>query len=316
MLTQAASNDKVTVDSWRKVWVDNMRANREKFGSFNAMSIAQLNDCNLLKPAIVIGSGPSLAYNVDTLKTIPEPGVMTLSCLHNFHYLADRGIKVDYYVSLDAGEVTIEEISEGGEHPHDYYIEQTKDKTLLAYAGSSPKLLESWRGKILFFTASLPDEELMKEVKSIEDMADACVSNGGNVLGACTYIARTFFGSSEIVFMGADFAFSYMRGFHPWKSKYDAQLGNAVRTTDVWGNSVLTWPSYHNFKLWFEYVACQCSGYWTNCTEGGTLGAYPQGNIEQIKQMTLKQWIDQKYIHQDVIYNPIDIPSGKTRLLF
>jgi hypothetical protein len=62
-----------------------------------------------------------------------------------------------------------------------------------------------------------------------------------------------------------------------------------VRATDVFGHRVKTWQSYYNFKCWFESRACSVPGTYINATEGGILGSYPEGNIEQIKQMAFKR---------------------------
>lgn len=288
LYAQACSNDAITVSTWRDRWLSNIRANLEKFGPFKNNSIGSLFGKYARQPVIVAGSGPSLAGNVKDLKD--TKGIPILSCLHNYHFMEDNGIKVDYYVTLDAGDVTLEEISEGGEKTAEEYLESTKDKTLLAFIGSPPKLLSAWRGKVLFFNCPIPSQEVMDEVAKIDNF-HTYVSTGGNVLGATAYIARAILGCNPLVFVGADFCFSYTRQFHPWKSKYDKDLGQAMRAIDVYGNSVLTWQSYYNFKTWFDWLVCNVPGLYINCTEGGLLGAYPEGNISQIKQMELKQMV-------------------------
>ncbi len=103
-------------------------------------------------------------------------------------------------------------------------------------------------------------------------------------------------GANPIVFIGADFSFGYERSsqtgnpkFHSWDSKYDASLGNFLITTDVFGNKVKTWPSYMNFKCFYDRTVIDVPGIWINATEGGIFGAYPDGNIRSLMQMTLDQ---------------------------
>lgn len=294
---QACANDGVTVDHWREKWIGNVKANKERFKNFKDHGLGQLFGVNKLKPCIVVGSGPSLANNIEELKK--NPGIMVVSCLHNYQYMVDNNIKVDYYVSLDAGAVVIDEISEGGKLTHDEYVESTRDKTLIAFIGSNPKLFDNWKGKIYLFNCPVPDPLYHQETEKIEKF-HTLVSTGGNVLGAATYIAKAIFGSNPIVYLGADFCFSYTRKFHAWPSKYDAQIGEAQRAIDVWGNSVLTWPSYYNFKVWFDWLAATVPGLYINCTEGGLMGSYPEGNIMQIIQMRLTDLFWQYGMHEEM----------------
>jgi len=261
---QACSNDSVTIESWRQTWVNNVKENHKHFGSFKDRSIGKIFKKHHCKPGIVIGSGPSLKYNAHLLSKRQE--IPAVSCLHNFHFLEDLECHPDYYVTLDAGAVTLEEVTEGGKRSQEDYWALTKDRTLLAYIGAYPELLKKWKGEVLFYNAPIPDPSIQKAMNEVETF-HCYVSNGGNVLGACMYIAKGFLGCNPIVFMGADFCFGYERKFHAWDSKYDANLGYVVSMVDVFGNRVLSWQSYANFKGWFEYVSRSASGLYINCTD-------------------------------------------------
>ena len=189
MWSQACSNDETTISSWRPTWIDNIKKNHAKHGPFSDRSIGELFGKHQGKPCVLAGSGPSLAYNGELLKERGE--VVLISCLHNFHFFEDRDVEVDYYVSLDAGPVTVEEVSEGGKKTEEEYWALTEKRTLLAWIGSHPTLLEKWRGKILFYNAPVPDEEVIKAQEELE-VFNIFVSNGGNVLGACMNIAKAF----------------------------------------------------------------------------------------------------------------------------
>lgn len=286
---RACSADEITINSWRDIWKKQIKENHDTYGPFAKNPIGSIYGSQRLKPCIIVGSGPSLAGNVDVLKD--TKGIPVVSVLHNYHYLEDRGIKPDYYVSLDAGRITLEEISEGGKKTLEEYIESTKDKTLLAFIGSHPDLIKSWKGKVLWFSAPIPDAGIIKYIDDIEDFKQF-VSTGGNVLGACFYIAKAILCANPIVFVGADFCFSYTNQFHPWPSKYDAHLGHYITAVDVFGMPRKTWTSYANFKSWFESRVCSVPGIYINATEGGLLGAYPGGNIEQIRQMSLQDVVN------------------------
>jgi hypothetical protein len=286
---QACSNDSTTVDSWARTWIDQIKANRAHVGDFAAQGIGKLFGAFQGKACVIAGSGPSLKVNGEQLKDRGEH-VPLVSCLHNFHFFEDRGVKPDFYVSLDAGPVVIEEISEGGALSADEYWSRTKDHTLVAYIGSHPDLIKKWQGKIYFFNAALPHGPVKTEADEAAGFY-TYLGSGGNVFGACMYFVKAILGCAVVGLVGADFAFDYKNKFHGWDSKYDKDLGQTLRVTDIYGVKVNTWRSYNNFKCWFEYVACQVPGFYVNCTEGGTLGAYDQGNIIQLKYMDLKDYL-------------------------
>ena len=120
-------------------------------------------------------------------------------------------------------------------------------------------------------------------------------NTGGNALGGCYYMARAILGACPVAFVGADFSFSEKNKFHAWDSPYDKMFSGLLPVTNIFGNRVFTWQSYYNFSKWFEYMAIGGKGgnpsLFYNCTEGGILGAYPQGNVRQIIQMPLSQFI-------------------------
>lgn len=313
---KAASNDGPTIEAWADTWISNIEKNHEHFKDFGSKGIGNLFGKYLHRPVICAGAGPSLKYNAQHLAN--RGSLPLISCLHNFQFFEDRGVYPDFYVSLDAGPVTVEEVSEGGKEDPEFYWERTKDKVLLAFIGSDPELLEKWQGTIYFYNAPVPDDSYREKVEAIEPFHQ-WVSNGGNVLGACMYISKAYFGAGTIIYVGADFSFGYDRKFHSWDSKYDKKIGAVLPVTDVFGNKVPTWPSYNNFKGWFDWVSMNVPGHWINCTEGGTLGAYPTGNLSSIVQMDLKDCIDSYHMHKVIsasALNPrVEGDDGK-RILF
>ncbi len=308
LFRQAASNDEITIQSWEKIWLDNIKKNHDKYGPFNKSHIGQFFGKYKGRPAIIVGSGPSLKGNIQDLVEASQH-IPVVSCLHNFHYLEDHGVSVDFYVTLDAGEVTIPELSEGGTRDEDLYWSLTKGKKLLAFIGTSPNLIAKWQGEIFWFHVPLPDQNLMAKIEEIE-VFNACISTGGNVLGASLYSAKAIMGANPIVFVGADFSFSYTKKFHGWDSKYDASMGYAFKVPDVFGNKVYTWQSYYNFKMWFDYVTQVAPGIYLNASEGGCLGAYQDGNIQSIIQTSLSSVV-KMYSHHEHLKEQFTQPGVK-----
>ena len=290
LYSQACANDEITISSWREQWMRQLTANAKKY-DFSALSAMAEFRKELYKPVIIAGSGPSLKKNAHELKK--REGLKIVSCLHNFGFFEDLGVMgpEDYYITLDAGEITIEEVYNGGKRPEDDYWAISKDRTLIAHACTHPKLLEKWQGKVLFYaTPSRPD--LQKEFDQYIDFTKVPPFNtGGNALGACMYMAKAILGCGTLIFVGADFCFDYTHKFHSWDSSYDKKFSGVVPCVDIFGNRVFTWQSYYNFKSWFDYMSVGGRGgnptQWINCTEGGILGAYAQGCIRQIWQLDL-----------------------------
>lgn len=307
----SCSNDGPTISCWSKTWIDQVKANREFVGDFAARGVGQLFGKFQNQACVIAGSGPSLKLNGALLKE--RRGLPLISCLHNFHFFEDRGVRPDFYVSLDAGPVVLEEIAEGGTLTPEEYWARTKGHTLVAYVGSHPDLIKKWQGEIYFFNAGLPEGETRNQVEEAAGF-HTYLGSGGNVLGACLYLAKAILGCPMVAFVGADFSFDYQKKFHGWDSKYDASLGDCLRVVDVYGNKRYTWQSYHNFKCWFEYVACVVPGFYVNCTEGGTLGAHDAGNISQFKYMDLEDFIGLVSINEH-IRPQCERPSEKQNLM-
>ena len=299
--SHASRNDAVTVKSWQEQWLKQLSENSSY--DFNANSSYQeLGKCQY-QPVIVAGSGPSLKKNWQELKgTGPDfksygrRGIKIVSALHNFGFFEDRDVmtKDDYYVTLDAGELTLSEVVEGGkDHDEEWYWERTKDRTLIAVVTAYPGLIKKWRGKILWFLTPWATPEMGDAHKALMDFGKVPgFQVGGNVLGACLYFAKAILGASVPIFVGADFSFSYDHKFHSWSSAYDSKFSGVMPWIDIFGNRVWTWQSYFGFKSWFDFMACGGAGHnaqmWINATEGGIMGAYHEGNIQQIVQLDLK----------------------------
>ena len=295
---QACSNDEATMAHWKNVWLTNISTNREISGSFAEHSAGSLWGSAGLRPVLIAGSGPSLKHSAPKFKDRPKD-MLLVSCLHNFHYLEDLEANVDYYVTLDAGPITIGEVTEGGTKTEEEYWALTEYKTLVAFIGTDPGLIRKWRGKILFYNSPIPSQEIMDAIDAIEKFG-VYIESGGCVLGTCMFFAKGILGAQTLIFTGADFSFSTEPSarFHAWDSKYDAEHGVCIKAINIFGNAVKTWQSYYNFKLWFDLVAQRVPGIYINCSEDGCLGAYREGNIAAIKQMWYDDMIELFTLHR------------------
>jgi hypothetical protein len=316
---QSCSSDGVTVNSWRDKWLKHIKENAAAFDINKQTAMEQYRKF-AYKPVIVAGSGPSLKKNIDVLAKERDPdGVGLVSCLHNFAYFVDHGIKPDAFINLDAGDITIPEMSQGGKKNADFYWSASKDHTLVTTIVALPELLKKWQGKILFFDAPVPDMAYVAERNKLAPDFHLYYNVGGNALGAAYYHARAILGGMPIVFIGADFSFSYLKKFHSFDTPYDQMFSGVMPCTDIFGNRVYTWQSYYNFKCWFDAQSLGGQGnnpvQFINCTEGGILGAYATGNIRQIQQMALADFFA-IYNHHKKTEGLIHNDPARPKLLF
>ncbi len=312
---RACSGDKVTVDTWRKIWLSNFQAAKDRFKELGDHSYGKLFGINRHQPAIVIGSGPSLRYSLDALRDNRkrEHPIQTISCLHNLGLFEDEGIEIDFYLSLDSGGVVIEDICEARNKDGAFYWSQTKGKKLIAYAASDPKLFDLWQGEIYLFNCLLPDMELRKKINDIEPFHHY-ISSGGNALGACMYTAKAIFGSSEIIYVGADFCADYDHKFHSYQTRYDnldgKGLGQTIPWVDVFGNRRACWPSYLNFKFFLDWVAQNIPGLWASASEG-ILGSYPEGNLDRFTYGPLSYLLERYKMSEEVTVKKFKFENGQ-----
>lgn len=308
----ACSADTTTIDHWRETWLKQYAQNKELVGSYADKSVGKLYAINQHKPAIILGSGPSLKDAIPALKknaALNKP-LLTVSCLHNFGLFQDEGIDADYYVSIDAGPIVITDIHEGRNQTIENYWVASEGKKLIASPMSHPDLIKNWRGEIYFINSLLPDFGMRDELAKIERFAHY-VSCGGNALGACFYIAKAIMGSNPIIFVGGDFCFDYDNTFHSYKTHYD-DVGHYMMWPDVFGLPRKTWGSYLNFKYWFDHIAMSVPGIYINCT-GGILGAYREGNLKHFQYMPLEQALNMYSISEVVQLEVRDGPNGVLR---
>lgn len=308
----ACSADDTTIVHWRETWLKHYAENKALIGSYAEKSVGKLYGINKHKAAIVIGSGPSLKDALPSLKknAAMDHPLLTVSCLHNFGLFEDEGVKVDYYVSIDAGEIVIKDIQESRNKTIEQYWEASVGKKLIASPMSHPDLIKNWRGEIYFINSLLPDFSLRDELAKIERFPHY-LSCGGNALGACFYIAKAIMGSNPIIFVAGDFCFDYNNTFHSYKTHYDS-LGHYVVWPDVFGLPRKTWASYLNFKYWFDHIAMTVPGLYINCT-GGLLGAYREGNLRHFLYMSLEQAINMYSIAETVNLEVRDGLNGQVR---
>ena len=273
--------------SWGPRWIKNLKANVKKVGDLGRFGIMHLENRWAGKTAYLVGAGPSLKNNVND---IPKDGKI-ITNVHAVKFLIENGIKPDYVGVIDAYDRQAKWCDIGNE---------SKGISLLMDINCSPEIFKTWKGPIIFFrTIGKGDTGLAKDLWDLSDM-DHLIRSGGNVMTAMLYAARIM-GMKKFVFIGHDYAnvgfdfgVDYANGQRdtgktsrgPKKDKFmDSMWG-----VDIQGLGVITLMRMWIYKFWTESFATgQKDCEFLNCTEGGILGSYPQGNLSFIKQCRLQE---------------------------
>ncbi len=307
---QACAGDQVTIKSWYDIWLANYKSAVERFGDLGSKTVGKLYGINKYKPAVCLGSGPSLKDSIEALKMnkAMKTPILTISALHNFGYLEDEGVSADYYVSLDAGKIVLADVTESRKDPPETYWEKTKGKTLIAVAFSDPELFDKWQGEIYLFNASIPDQKFHEECQKIQ-VFNHVIASGGNAGSASVYIAKAIMGSYSIMMCGMDYCFDYDDKFHSYATHYDTP-GQYVVHPDVYGVPRKTWQSYMNFKLYMDWLTQKIPGDWISCS-GGLMGAYKEGNIRSFQYLPLEMALNRYFMAERIWLDKFEEGTGK-----
>lgn len=267
---------------------------------------------------ILVGAGPSLALNIESLKLAKEKNIPIMCSSHALMYLADYNIKPTYVVMLDAGKMWDDYLNAGNM--------DMSDVPLIADQVCDPRQLKAWKGPVKFFKAAAPMESniaqfVQMEMNRLVPAAEnsSIIEVGGHVMGSMLSICRGVFACNTIVFVGADYCSEFNPmgpgKFYPFDKKID-QIVNTEnpdgsfsdkpaapiydgQVLDIFGRVVFTNGSYLGFKNIIDasIKANKLASNpvedldFINATEGGILGALKGGNLKYLEYMRLEDAI-------------------------
>jgi hypothetical protein len=304
----------ITLYSWRNDWLKNLKANLEHFKYFNRENSVKIFFNELInKPLILVGAGPSLEGNIEYLALAKEKGIKIMVGHHSLMYLADKGIKPDYVVVLDAGEMW-----------DDYYAFDKMDYSdvpLLADIVCNSEQLKKWPGPVKFYRSALPDncdisKFLTMEMERIVPVEEGItvIEVAGHVMGAMLGLANGLMNPNTMIFVGADYCFRNDGKFYPFDYAIDKEVDGKYfdkpgemlpappaaqgQILDIFGNSVLSTGAYLGFKnvmdqaikgIKIQSLAQGGDKDFINASEGGSLGALVEGNSKWMHYMRLEE---------------------------
>lgn len=219
-------------------------------------------------PAIICGAGPSLAKNIDVLKTLGDralifAGATAMNALNAFNFNPHFGVGID----PNPTQYTRLIMNQAFEVPYIY------KQRFLNLA------LETVHGDHLAITAT-SGYDIGKWVDKKLNLDYVGVDEGHNVVNFSTALAQKM-GCNPIIFVGLDLAYTEMHSYSPGVINHPlhnlreqfhtkSHSDELVRKADIYGNPTLTLWKWIAESIWYSKLAQKHpDNLFINATEGG-----------------------------------------------
>ena len=248
------------------------------------------------KAAVIVCPGPSLEKNVDLLKKI-QGRVVIICVLHALKELTKRGIKPDFVVHVDPGNLKDYKFKKGNKEqsywdewlPYEL-ISNVENFVVSTYC--PPEMFDVPAKNVVWMSTGLPIGEHLPGVVYDYDRV------GGSVSHSCFDLAIEM-GCSTIVLVGQDLAFSKEGDRYSKHAKMDESketkisqkakvYGNDVEVKGWFGDQVVSNNTFLTFMNSYIIFARQLKDRnikLLNCTEGGVF-------IEGFEHLRLNDFIN------------------------
>lgn len=236
-------------------------------------------------PTILVAAGPSLDKNVHLLKEAKGKALI-IAVDSALPTLIAHGIMPDLIGTIDPLELIFEKVA--GVAP------QVHNTSLLCMSWASSKMVKLFPANQVFWCfGAKPVEAWMVSL-----MGDNIVTPGASTVAHLNFLAAIIMGSSPIVFVGQDLAFSSTKSHSSHAVLQTQDLGEALQKGNenaVWldgidGGKVLSDRGFLSNKLFFESMIKKQEGLYINATEGGA-------HIEGTQVMPLRTVLDRYCTH-------------------
>jgi len=193
------------------------------------------------RAVIVVGASPCLKRDVEKLKDCDKEDFCVVAVNSALKFMLDSGVTPEYVVALDSDHKDIEK----------HLDVDSKDLTLIASNVVSPRVLDSWKGKILYFPYFAVSEKYKKRLRN---RLGKMIPVGGNALATMVSTAIQVWNARIIILAASECC--YDKHYYPSK---DIARNNAEAAefyvTDINGKQRVTTTALHTYKLWLERLA-------------------------------------------------------------
>jgi hypothetical protein len=240
-----AFNDNASVPE--EEWEINTRANMDRLHKNNSVwtmkdKFLQPND----KAVIIVGTSPCLKRDVKKLKGLNRDDFCIVCVNSALKFIMDRGIIPDYVVAFDSDE----------EDVFAHLDVDSSGLTLIASNILAPKVLDAWKGEILYLPYfAVKDKKLKRQVRN---RLGKMIPIGGNAL--CTFVATAIqvWGARIIILVGNECC--YKKDYYPYKTiARNNPVAPEFNMKDINGNKRVTTTALYTYKLWLEQLAVAMS---------------------------------------------------------
>jgi hypothetical protein len=275
-------------------WIKNLRDNREIFKK-TGWAAVKLQGKEKGKTAIVMGSSPAIANQIEFLKEIQNDDDFVLCGLSsNLEFLLNNGIQPKYIITVD-GDVS------QGEFFDTIDMDKTKDITLIANLFAYPPMLRKWKGPLYFLGLGSSDKKFSRKQDKWFGPLNGIgsefpsISAQFNIMVAAAYLILE---CKIILFVGHELSFKDKDSQYYVDRTDPRDKEERYPHGDIYGNIVHTTPNLFAVKLSLEGFLEFLSeaGWFFNCTEAGIFGItkrFPDLHVPWIQQLTLKNGIAQ-----------------------
>jgi len=234
-------------------------------------NIIELNDiANIDIPIFIIGAGPSLDENIETIKKFKGEAII-VSCGTALGPLHHHGIKPDIQFELESHQITLDALKEIGD---DTWI---KSIPILGPAQLSPSVYKFFNTSLMYFKAESVTSMLFgTPYNSVKKGTPTCTN------GALATFAH--WGFKKIYLFGMDFGYRDMTDHHAKGSVYysssnediarDAEVHKDANITieSVDGGKIQTKPMLYTAKRSVEMaVKTYTASKFYNCSNGAKI---------------------------------------------
>ena len=265
MLSKAEILGQNTMQAKLGLWTANLRDNFSIINSCKDITSLPKLDSS----ALCIAAGESTKLHYDEIKQFKGK---IFSCEKNLISLLEEGIIPDYVVSIDGSDIMTQFIN----NP---IVDKYSDRMTGVFATTvSPKFIDRWKGKKIFFNAWLDDQNEIKSVSLVfQELTQKATMHTGGHCGATLWFLAYYLQANLIVLLGLDMAYplsipdlSYTSLWEGIKHlpreeilKYYRRetnpFGEIIITDYVWDGFKDSWMSW--IREMQEYKTIQCSDY-------------------------------------------------------
>ncbi len=193
---KANAVNKRALELWLPRWIQNAAANYNHIKQ--SASLEWLRSCAAGLPVVVVGIGPSLDQEIETLKKVAGRNAIIVATDAALRPLLANRIKPHLVINFDckADQYTL----------FDGLDDFTKDIVLLANSCTHPMTLACWAGPVLFYNMQHPGVDFMDIVLPTMFPRFGPLSNHGTV-GTSALLVAYQMGASTIITVGMDLCY-------------------------------------------------------------------------------------------------------------